>query len=163
MQPHRIKKFSEFNVGDAVWDGGHYLGTVDALVEHEKRPQGYVLVVNGEREYSIYKCLTKGHCPLTLTRNVPSYVMVLFSDVIKCDLSEDEVESKSKSKSKPNSKKYPVLVLPETTTVEQTEEVELEQIEDVELEQTEEFEQVSEKLTKQEDNSFAQAPYLDFV
>jgi len=78
-----VKDFQDYVVGDEVNDSGFVIGRVEALEHHADRPMGYLLVVNDKHEYTIYMCLTHAKSGLSLTRNIPSYVMTQFADVIR--------------------------------------------------------------------------------
>lgn len=79
----KMKKLSEYDLGESVSEGDNYAGKVEALGQHPTRPdRGYMLVKKDGGEFTIFTCLTDAKSSLCLTRYIPSEVMVGFAKVI---------------------------------------------------------------------------------
>ena len=79
----KMKKLSEYDHGEVVFEGSHCAGRAEAFGLHPSRPdRGYLLAKNAAGEFTIFTCLTDARSGLCLTRYIPSEVMVEFARVI---------------------------------------------------------------------------------
>ena len=85
MQSHsQVKKIQEYDLGEYVHEGDYCAGRVASIAMHPTSTTvGYMLLVNKDNEYTIYKGTTDARVGLVLTRNIPESVAIQFADAIQ--------------------------------------------------------------------------------
>ncbi len=75
-----MKKAAEYLIGEYVTDGSTVIGQVVSKIGDPTRTDFcYLLLCNGSRQYTIYRCLKSCRTDLSLTRFVPEVVMRAFA------------------------------------------------------------------------------------
>jgi len=134
-----MRKIQDYQLGENVYEDDYYAGKVVAIVEHPNKPDvGYLLLINTNEEYTIYRGLYGCRTNLSLTRNIPRSVAVYFAEIILG--AESELPQVVR-----RAKKFPVITKPK---VEQ---------------ETEEPQQMTEELPEPPEPRPTKAPYFDFV
>ncbi len=78
-----MKKIQDYQIGENVYEEDFHAGKVAAVAEHPDKPgTAYVLLVNTEGEYTIYRGQSNCNAGLSLTRNIPRAVATYFAEVI---------------------------------------------------------------------------------
>ena len=79
-----MKKAQDYEIGEHVRDCGYDAGKVAAIALHPtKKLVAYLMLVNSDNEYTIYRGLTDCNASLTLGRNIPESVAMQFAEVIQ--------------------------------------------------------------------------------
>lgn len=100
MQSRQIKKVQEYEIGENVYEGNHYLGKVASAEMHPSdETVGYLLLTNKMNEFTIFKGMANARCGLRLARNLPESVAMQFAEVV---LGKKPIPKKPR-------KKYPVV------------------------------------------------------
>jgi hypothetical protein len=99
-----MKKAQDYEIGERVQEEGYDAGKVVAIVLHPSRKSiAYLLLVNSDNEYTIYRGMTDANCKLGLARNIPESVAMHFAEVIQGG------EPPPPPPSSKNGKKFPVV------------------------------------------------------
>jgi hypothetical protein len=77
---NQIRKIQDYEIGERVYEEDYYAGrVVSSAIEGVT---GYILLMNGDNEYTIYRGITDARCSLTLTRNIPESAAIQFAQAI---------------------------------------------------------------------------------
>jgi len=88
--------FSEWKIGDKVWDYGEVMAIVIAkMIAPERDGIGYLLAVTERKEYNILNCQTKTKSEVYSVLRLPECVAKHFSEIIISDVNKRQAELKN--------------------------------------------------------------------